>query len=608
MRILGTKFFGVDSGVFLLDTGAKEIFALSTERVTRIKHDWFQVEPVLKAYPPGKIDAVCHSFSDFGNADTCVETKGGFALLLGLYRHFRPFLQPDFTGVLRGRPRGGAERAVPGGIRNAALLVLKDLLRGYTGLSAEANKKYIERFILAAMSRSGCSLNKAEFFDHHLCHAASAYYFSPFPFTQKAVVLTLDGQGDGYYSKCFLFEGREHKPLGGAKTERFRAGWRVHVASIGELYGNFTEALGFARNSDEGKTEALAAFGTPDAELLSALKGSLVISKEGMTFDIEKLRPFYDRGYLGSQLKRSGRANFSAAVQRFLEDAVVEYLNSIAVPAGIDHLCLAGGVAANIILNLNIFERTRFKKLYVFPAMSDCGSAAGAAILEALRQGADISWLKERQLPYFGDSYSKDEVTAVLEKHGDLISYEFLGERFCAEAASAVAGGKIIGLFQGKMEFGPRALGNRSILADPRDPAVRGRLNSVVKRRPAFQPFCPSILERERERLFGESFAHKHMAIAFRLKKEFRAALPAIIHVDGTARPQFLSEPDNPAFYRILTALKELTGFGVVLNTSFNLHGRTLVRTPEDALADFLDCSIDELYLESYRVRRKPKP
>ncbi|HBA61316.1 MAG TPA: hypothetical protein DCZ92_10975 [Elusimicrobia bacterium] len=607
MRILGTKFFGVDSGVFLLDTGAKDIYAMSTERVTRIKHDWFSVEPVLKAYPFGKIDSVCHSFGDFKNEDTCVETKGGFALLLGLYRHLRPLFQPDFTGVLREEKSDGGITAL-GGSSKAALFVIKDLLRGYTGLCAEGNKKYVERFILAAMSRCGYNMDKAEFFDHHLCHAASAYYFSPFPPDKKVLVLTLDGQGDGYSSKCFLFEGREHKLLGGAKAMKFRAGWRVHVASLGELYGNFTEALGYVRNSDEGKTEALAAFGQPDPELLSALKGSLAISKDGMTFDIEKLRPFYDRAYLAAQLKRVGRENFSAAIQRFLEDAVVEYLNGLEVPADVEHLCLAGGVAANIILNLSIFERTRFKQLYVFPAMSDCGSAAGAAILEALKQGEDIGWLKERQLPYFGDSYSKDQVAAVLEKYSDLISYEYLGDKFCEEAARAVSGGKIIGLFQGKLEFGPRALGNRSILADARNPGVRDRLNSVVKRRPAFQPFCPSILESERERLFAESFPHKHMAVAFRLKPEFRAALPAIIHVDGTARPQFVSEQDNPPFHRILTALKELTGYGVVLNTSFNLHGRTIVRTPQDALSDFLSCSIDELYLESHRVRRKTNP
>lgn len=616
MRILGTKFFGIDSSVCCLDTGAKEIFAMSTERVTRVKHDWFHVEPVLKAYPFGEIDALCHSFADFGNADACVETKGGFAILLGLYRHIRPFARPDHARSVRGRqlpgnsaarPGRGRDGAFSGGLRDAVVLGLKDILRSFTGLTARANRKYVERFILSSMARCGYRLGSVEFLDHHLCHAASAYYFSPFPAMRKALVLTLDGQGDGFFSKCYIFEGLNHIPAGGARAEKFRDRGRLRVASLGELYGNFTEAMGFVRNADEGKTEALAAFGTPDPEILSALKGALAISKGGMSFDIARLRPFYDRGYLQAQLRRAGRENYSAAIQRFLEDSVIDYLNSLEVPCEVDHLCLAGGVAANILLNLNIYERTRFRNIYVFPAMSDCGSAAGAAILEALRRGEDIGWLKERQMPYYGDSYSQEEVAASLGKYTDLVSIEFLGGQFCAEAARAVAQGRVIGLFQGRMEFGPRALGNRSILADPRDPDASRKLNAAVKRRSAFQPFCPSILEDERERLFDRSFSHKHMAIAFRMRKEFHAVLPSVIHVDGTSRPQFVSEADNPAFYRILSGLRKLTGFGVALNTSFNLHGRAIVRTPEDAVVDFLDCNLDELYIEGHRVRRRTK-
>jgi carbamoyltransferase len=155
------------------------------------------------------------------------------------------------------------------------------------------------------------------------------------------------------------------------------------------------------------------------------------------------------------------------------------------------------------------------------------------------------------------------------------------------------------------MEFGPRALGNRSILANPTDPATKDRINLTVKRRPKYQPFCPSILEEERKRLFEESFPHKHMAIGFRVKKEYHDKIPSAIHVDGTARPQFVEERDNPDYYRLLKEVKSLTGFGVVINTSFNLHGRTIVHTADDALLDFIDCNIDELYIEGYRVVRK---
>ena len=155
------------------------------------------------------------------------------------------------------------------------------------------------------------------------------------------------------------------------------------------------------------------------------------------------------------------------------------------------------------------------------------------------------------------------------------------------------------------MEFGPRALGNRSIIASPMFEGSRKKINSTVKRRPSYQPFCPSILEEERDRLFTSSFPHKHMAIAFRMKEKFIRDLPCAVHVDGTARPQFVDKEDNPDYYRYLKALKEITGYGVSLNTSFNLHGRTIVRTPENAVTDFLDCNIDEMFIEGFRVTRK---
>ena len=185
------------------------------------------------------------------------------------------------------------------------------------------------------------------------------------------------------------------------------------------------------------------------------------------------------------------------------------------------------------------------------------------------------------------------------------ISYEDLGDDWPEKAAISVAKGKICALFHGQMEFGPRALGNRSIIANPMLEDTRQKINSTIKRRPSYQPFCPSILEEERERLFNNSFSHKHMAIAFRMKDEFIKDLPCAVHIDGTARPQFVEEKDNPNFYRYLKELKNIMGYGVSINTSFNLHGRTIVRTPKDAVVDFIDCNIDELFIEGYCVKRK---
>ena len=290
-----------------------------------------------------------------------------------------------------------------------------------------------------------------------------------------------------------------------------------------------------------------------------------------------------------------------------VENTIVEYLNTAYERYKIPRLAMAGGVCANVIMNLHIFERTPFEELYIFPAMGDDGTAAGAAVLKAIELGYDVSWLKDLEMPYWGPNYSKEDVEKELkkEKWKDKIIYKYIGEDWPELAAKMIADGKIISVYQGKMEFGPRALGNRSVLADPRNPETRDKINSTVKRRPWFQPFCPSVLEKERERLFEKSYNHKYMAIAFRIKKEFWDKLPSAMHIDGTARPQFVEENNNPNYYKLIKKFKELTGYGIVVNTSFNLHGRTIVRTPEDAITDFIDCNIDAMFIEGFLVERK---
>ena len=168
-----------------------------------------------------------------------------------------------------------------------------------------------------------------------------------------------------------------------------------------------------------------------------------------------------------------------------------------------------------------------------------------------------------------------------------------------------MASNKIIGVFNGKMEFGPRALGNRSIIANPFDNNARSRINNEIKRRHKFQPFCPSVLEEDRLKLFEESYSHKHMAIAFRMKKNFLKSLSSAIHIDGTARPQFVEKKDNSEFYNLIKAVKKETGFGIVINTSFNLHGRPVVYNVDHAIDDFLDCRLDKLFINGFEVSIK---
>ena len=237
--------------------------------------------------------------------------------------------------------------------------------------------------------------------------------------------------------------------------------------------------------------------------------------------------------------------------------------------------------------------------------MGDEGVAVGSALLKALEMGEDISWVKENYMPYFGNRLEKPEIEEAIKFYSHQVNSSYIGDKWYKDAARSIAEDKIVAIVQGRMEFGPRALGDRSILANPTNPEIRTKINLTVKRRPKYQPFCPSILEEERERLFEQSFPHKHMAIGFRIKKEFHDKIPSAIHVDGTARPQFVEHDDNPNYYKLLKEVKELTGFGVLINTSFNLHGRTIVHTAKDAILDFLDCNIDELYLEGYKITRK---
>ena len=208
-------------------------------------------------------------------------------------------------------------------------------------------------------------------------------------------------------------------------------------------------------------------------------------------------------------------------------------------------------------------------------------------------------------MPYFPERPIRGWkcLTAFTARRGE-ICFEDLGQMWPEEIADRIHAGAIGAIFQGRMEWGPRALGNRSILVSPINPRAKEIVNGKIKRRPFFQPVCPSMLANEMERLFERAYLNKHMTCAFKMRPDFQSILQSAVHVDGTSRVQFVSQTDNPALFRILVRLKELSGYGVVLNTSFNMHGRTIVESPEDALRDFLDTGLDFLVIEGYLVTR----
>ena len=613
MKILGTKFFGLESAVFFLDTEKMEIFAINSDRISRIKKDNFDISPVLDNYSNPKfsiVDEVAYPFNNFLGRDALLETKGTSYYWLNWQRILRNIIKPRFRSDLL------SEKDIYEQIYiffNSLLLpkiFYYKVVRGYYWrkyllgtLPKNFHQRKIQQYIEEVLLKYNINAKKIKYFDHHTCHAFSAYFFSQFSYKEDALVFTLDEHGDECFSKLFLFKKVEYSELAKSNTNKFWIEDKVHVTSIAGLYSNFTEAMGLIRSTDEGKIEALAAYGEVDEDLFNEIISMVSIEDLEYKFDLDQYKKYSDIAFLSAIKRKIGGKNFCATIQHWLEEVVVEYLNQAYQKYEIDNLCLAGGAVANVIVNYKIYEKTPFKNIFIVPPMGDEGSAAGAAIMSALNAGKDLSWLKKETMPYFGPCYSREDTLNAI-KHFQSINYEDLGDDWPIEAAKAICDNNIIGIYQGRMEFGPRALGNRSILANAADKNARDKINSTIKRRPWYQPFCPSVLEEERARLFENSFKHKYMATAFKMKMEYRDKLPSAIHVDGTARPQFVEFVDNPNFYRLLKEIQKKIGYGVVINTSFNLHGRPIVNTPQDAIVDFIDCNIDELYIEGYRVKK----
>ena len=620
MIILGTNFFGHDSAIFKIDTNNKEIFAISTERLTRIKHDDIDISEIFETYNFEKIDFIAQGYENYYHTELYEQDINNLYLI----RILRKIINPRYRHDLNLSASSLRKKVIESIFSKPFLFLdfykikfrikIKKILKKLFKVPIRLDKKSVKIFIRNILKKNNIN-SEIDFYNHHLCHVVSAYYFSPFAFEDEAICFSIDGYGDLKFSSTYKFYGNNFKSINNSMAKFFEYKKTTHVCSVGFIYSNFTQALGFTLNSDEGKTEALApyaeegktealaAYGKVDQKLYEEMIKMNHIDSDGIHFIVENTKKFYDQEYLEKLVGEIGRENFAHTLQKWLEDTIVKYLNIIHQEHKCDNLCLSGGVAANVILNLKIYQKTKFKKIYIFPAMGDEGVSAGAAILKAIELNQDISWLKNHHMPYFGSRISEEEIILAC-KNNKQITYSKLGSEWTKLAAKSLFNNKIVAVVNGRMEFGPRALGNRSILANTRDPKTRDTLNQKVKKRPWFQPFCPSILEEDRETLFENSFSHKHMATAFIMKKKYQNIFPSAVHVDGTSRPQFVERSDNLDFYNLLKEFKKLNQFGIIINTSFNLHGRTIVNTAERAIQDFLDCNIDELYMESYLIKR----
>lgn len=443
---------------------------------------------------------------------------------------------------------------------------------------------------------------------HHRSHAATAFFFSPF---EEALVFVIDGSGDNHCAT--LWRGK------GTDLDLVHAIEIPH--SLGWLYAAMTEFLGFEAYDGEYKVMGLAAYGRPHDKFRKALADIVKTADNGFDYEVDPKyihhgKHSHSTRFTDALAERIGipprmgpvpltpeHEDLAFETQRALEEHVLTLLRHFAKETGLKNLCIAGGVALNVKMNSRIHREGLFDDMFVFPVPSDSGTGLGAAIAHTVRATG------KRPEPldhiYFGPSFEDAEIEHQLSSSG--IDFEKPAD--IAEAvAELIANGNVVGWMQGSLEGGPRALGARSILADPRDVRARDRVNSAIKFREYWRPFCPSMAEEDAPKYLEKCTSAPFMILAFHATEEAKKKVPAVVHVDGTVRVQTVTAKTNPVYHRLLKAFEKRTGVSVLLNTSFNVKGEAIVTTPRDALRTFWSTGIDALAVGSYLVKKPKKP
>jgi len=434
---------------------------------------------------------------------------------------------------------------------------------------------------------------------HHAAHAASAYYPSGIG-TERALVVTLDGTGEGISTALWRAEQRKLHLLQSYGRE----------SSLGWFYSNVTEALGWQHGSDEWKVMGLAPYGVPKP---GELKGFYPEYKNGKLTREHKYSPFIPWDYSGTRHYHGGDTNaiakiggklgregLAAEAQRVIEEQVSQLLFPWLDKEGTSILLCAGGVFLNVKMNQFLWQSGKLSRHWIYPNPGDGGLAVGAALLAHTTLCPEISC---EPLPHisFGPEFSSEEIRNVLSERG-LLFKEILNP---AEATIPyLLENCVVGWFQGRMESGPRALGNRSILMDPRSSKNKDLINSKIKFRESFRPFCPSVLAPMMHEYFINPYDERFMTTSFQVKDEYRKRMPAVVHVDGSARPQMVHKSTHPLYYELIERFGNATGVYALLNTSFNIKGEPIVCSPRDALRTFFDSGIDVLIIDKFVIEK----
>ncbi len=597
MRILGLSAFYHDSAAALLEDG-RIVAAAQEERFTRRKHD--------ARFPRHAIEY-------------CLEAAGvGLGAVDHVAFYDKPFLKFErlLETYLAFAPRGfrSFSMAIPVWLKEKLFqkALLKKELRAY------APDYDWERRLLFA--------------EHHQSHAASAFFASPF---EEAAVLTMDGVGE--WATTSVGFGR------GSTLEMRR---EIHFPhSLGLLYSAFTAYLGFKVNSGEYKVMGLAPYGDP--RYTQAILDHLIDVKKDGSFRLDLsyfdyctgLRMTNDRFaalFDGPARRPDERLtqrhmDLAASIQAVTDEVVLRLTSALARETGAENLCLAGGVALNCVANGKVLRDGRFKRLWIQPAAGDAGGALGAAFCAYhLFRGQPRKPIEPDAMAgaYLGPAFSQTDVETRLAWVGARFS-TLDDDRLIETTAEALAAGKAVGWFQGRMEFGPRALGARSILGDPRSPTMQSTLNLKVKYRESFRPFAPSVLREDVADWFELDRDSPYMLLVAAVSKQHRremtaeeqalwgiaklnvprSSIPAVTHVDYSARIQTVHRESSPRYHALLSAFKARTGCPVLVNTSFNVRGEPIVCTPEDAFRCFMGTEIDVLAIENcYLIREHQDP
>jgi carbamoyltransferase len=444
------------------------------------------------------------------------------------------------------------------------------------------------------------------FAEHHMSHAASCFLVSPF---EEAAILTVDGVGE--WATASFGVGR------GTDIQLFREIRFPH--SLGLLYSAFTYYLGFKVNSAEYKVMGLAPYGKP-VHYDRIMKDMVQLNEDG-SFKLNMKYFSYDYGltmtngrfneFFGGPPRKpetwmnEREFDIAASVQKVCEEVVLRMARNIHKETGLTKLCMAGGVALNCVANGRVIRETPFKELFVQPAAGDAGGAVGVAhyLYNTLaKKPRGRAWTHA----YLGPGYSDAEVAAYLDASG--ARYRILDDcELTATTARLIAGGNVVGWFQGRLEFGPRALGGRSILADPRDPKMRDILNMKIKFREGFRPFAPSVLAERASDWFDIDCDSPYMLLVAQVR-DGKRCIPSVTHVDGSARLQTVTRDESPLYYDVIAEFEKLTGVPVIINTSFNVRGEPIVCTPHDAYLCFMRTNMDQLVMGHHLLDKKDQP